>query len=82
MVAAAILTAIPELFRPLMTWRMVFYGLALVLTMVLRPGGLLGTWELSIGGTWKAILNAVKAVRSRRFTTWMRRPPTDAGGGK
>ncbi len=51
-VAAAILTAIPELFRPLMTWRMVFYGLALVL-MVLRPGGLLGTWELSMAGPGK-----------------------------
>lgn len=81
-VAAAILTAIPEVFRPLMTWRMVFYGLALILTMVLRPGGLLGTWELSFSGARKAIINAAKAVRSRRFPTWKRGSPTDAGGGK
>jgi len=74
-VAAAILTAIPELFRPLMTWRMVFYGLALIFTMVLRPGGLLGTWEISLGG----IRSAVKAMR---FPAWWKRPPASSGGGK
>jgi branched-chain amino acid transport system permease protein len=79
-VAAAVLTAIPELFRPLMLWRMVFYGLALVLTMVLRPGGLLGTWELSLGGVWGSILSAVKTVRSRLRPTWKRRTPTGGGG--
>lgn len=74
-VAAGILTAIPELFRPLMKWRMVFYGLALILTMVLRPGGLLGTWELSLEG----IRNAVNKIKS--FATRYRRPPASAGGG-
>ena len=49
-VAAVILTAIPEVFRPLAQWRMVFYGLALVLTIVIRPQGLMGFYELSLGG--------------------------------
>jgi len=79
-VAAAVLTAIPEVFRPLMTWRMVFYGLALIFTMVLRPGGLLGTWELSLNNIRKGILNVVKIVRSRRFPTGKGRPPLGAGG--
>ncbi len=46
-IAAVILTAIPEIFRPLMQWRMVFYGLALVLTIVIKPTGLMGSKELS-----------------------------------
>ncbi len=49
-VACVILTTIPELFRPLYLWRMVFYGLALVSTIVLRPQGILGTYEVSIEG--------------------------------
>ncbi len=84
-VAAAILTAIPEVFRPLMTWRMVFYGLALIFTMVLRPGGLLGTWELSPAGVWKAIRSANwdviwNAVKGGPFQSPKRRPPASGGG--
>jgi branched-chain amino acid transport system permease protein len=48
--ACIILTAIPELFRPFYLWRMVFYGLALVSTIVLRPQGLLGSYEFSVAG--------------------------------
>ncbi|MHB9152724.1 MAG: branched-chain amino acid ABC transporter permease [Spirochaetales bacterium] len=48
-IAAIVLTSIPEIFRPLMQWRMVFYGLALVLTIVVKPTGLMGTNELSFG---------------------------------
>lgn len=47
-VACIVLTSIPELFRPFYLWRMVFYGLALVGTIVLRPQGLLGNTELSL----------------------------------
>ncbi len=68
--AAGILTAIPEVFRPLMTWRMVFYGLALVLTIVLRPSGLLGTNEVSVDG----ILRVFGAVHARATS---RRPPAN-----
>jgi branched-chain amino acid transport system permease protein len=42
-----ILTLVTEVFRPISQYRMLIYGLVLVLVMVLRPEGLLGTAELT-----------------------------------
>ncbi len=47
--AAAVLTAAPELLRGFGEWRMVLYSLLLIVTMVVRPQGLLGTRELGFG---------------------------------
>jgi branched-chain amino acid transport system permease protein len=44
--AAATLTALPELLRGVGEWRMVLYSLLLIATMILRPQGLLGQREL------------------------------------
>jgi branched-chain amino acid transport system permease protein len=49
LLGTAILTLVTELFRPISQYRMLIYGLVLVMVMVLRPEGLLGTKELSIG---------------------------------
>jgi branched-chain amino acid transport system permease protein len=46
--AAAVLTAAPELLRGLGEWRMVLYSLLLIVTMLVRPQGLLGTRELDL----------------------------------
>ncbi|MDR1732001.1 MAG: branched-chain amino acid ABC transporter permease [Synergistaceae bacterium] len=43
---AVILTILPEMLRFLSGWRLVIYGLALVLMMLYRPGGLSGGKEL------------------------------------
>ena len=45
-VAAAVLTYLPEQLRFFAEWRMVIYSLALILMMLLRPEGLLGGREL------------------------------------
>jgi branched-chain amino acid transport system permease protein len=45
-IAAATLTAAPELLRGLGEWRMILYSLLLIFTMILRPQGLLGQREL------------------------------------
>jgi len=45
-IAAATLTAAPELLRGLGEWRMILYSLLLITTMILRPQGLLGQREL------------------------------------
>ncbi|MBN1485991.1 MAG: branched-chain amino acid ABC transporter permease [Anaerolineae bacterium] len=45
--AAIILTALPEVLRAASAWRLVAYGAVVVLIMVVRPEGLLGSWELS-----------------------------------
>lgn len=47
--AAAVLTAAPELLRGFGEWRMILYSLLLIVTMLVRPQGLLGTRELDLG---------------------------------
>lgn len=48
--SATVLTILPEALRSLSDYRMVIYSLALILIMIYRPKGLLGTKELSISG--------------------------------
>jgi branched-chain amino acid transport system permease protein len=61
--AAIIFVAIPEVLRVANIWRLVAYGLLLVLIMIFRPQGLFGYRELTWGGcrdqwnrlrTWRA----------------------------
>ncbi|HPX70200.1 MAG TPA: branched-chain amino acid ABC transporter permease [Bacillota bacterium] len=42
-----LLCALPELLRAVGDWRLVFYGLAVVVIMIVRPKGLMGGKELS-----------------------------------
>src|SRR5262245_32029511 len=46
--AAILLTLAPELLRPVKEYRMVLYSLMLIVLMITRPQGLLGTRELSL----------------------------------
>ncbi len=46
--AAILLTALPELLRPFAEYRMVLYSLLLIVLMIARPQGLLGTRELTL----------------------------------
>jgi branched-chain amino acid transport system permease protein len=50
--AAVILTVSPELLRPVKEYRMVIYSLMLIVLMITRPQGLLGTRELSWRRLW------------------------------
>jgi branched-chain amino acid transport system permease protein len=54
-VGAFILTALPEVFRAFSDWRLVFYGLAVIVIMVGRPQGLLGGMELTPSGFRKSM---------------------------
>ena len=47
LIGTAVLTLVTELFRPISKYRMLIYGLVLVLVMILRPEGLMGTNELT-----------------------------------
>jgi branched-chain amino acid transport system permease protein len=49
--AATVLTLLPELLRVASEWRMIFYSLLLVVMMILKPRGLMGKRELS--SLWK-----------------------------
>lgn len=45
--AAIALTSLPELLRTAQAWRLVTYGALVVVIMVARPEGLMGSWELT-----------------------------------
>ncbi len=45
--SAVVLTSLPELLRTAQAWRLVAYGALVVLIMVVRPEGLMGSWELT-----------------------------------
>lgn len=47
LLGTTILTLVTELFRPVSKYRMLIYGLVLVLVMILRPEGIMGTNELT-----------------------------------
>ncbi|CMX36288.1 branched-chain amino acid ABC transporter permease [Streptococcus pneumoniae] len=52
-VSAIFLGILNMLLQDVASVRMIIYALALVLVMIFRPGGLLGTWELSLSRFFK-----------------------------
>jgi len=60
-VAAVVLTLLPELLRDFAMYRMLIYSVILIAMMIYRPQGLMGTYEFSLqhvlfkltGGRWK-----------------------------
>jgi branched-chain amino acid transport system permease protein len=51
-IAAIILTILPEALRSVAEYRMVVYAVALILMMIVRPKGLLGVHEVWQRGAW------------------------------
>jgi branched-chain amino acid transport system permease protein len=47
-IAAAILTVLPEVLRGFSEYRMVAYALLLIVLMLVRPQGIFGTHEFSL----------------------------------
>ncbi len=66
--AALILVPLPELLRfgSFAEWRMVFYGLAVVLIILFRPSGLMGYRELSIKGIFRFFKNLPKLAKRKK----------------
>ncbi len=56
LVATALFVVVPELFRGLALWRLVLYGVLLVVIMNLRPKGLFGHEELSLSNLPKLFI--------------------------
>jgi len=50
--AAIALTLLPEVLRPVKEYRMVIYAALLIVLMITRPSGIMGTRELSIKWPW------------------------------
>ena len=56
-IAATVLTVVSELLRSVGDLRMVFYALLLVLMMIFRPKGLMGTYDFSLSAILEKLLN-------------------------
>jgi branched-chain amino acid transport system permease protein len=68
--AAAIFVMLPELLRVASMWRLVIYGLMLILIMIFRPVGLMGYREFSVKPLiklWKRV--AKRSTRVQEKTT-------------
>ena len=55
--SATVLTILPEATRSFESYRMVVYSLVLVLMMIFRPGGLLGSYDFSMSRIVEKIMN-------------------------
>lgn len=68
-----LLCALPELLRAVGDWRLVFYGLAVIVIMIVRPKGLMGGKELPVGRFFRAVGNLFSKKDNKL-------PPADDGG--
>lgn len=71
-ISATALTILPELLRAFSDWRMVVYSLLLVVVMIFRPKGLMGTYDFSLAGAAASFVSFIKRVFSKK----------NAAGGK
>ena len=55
--SATVLTILPEATRSFESYRMVVYSLVLILMMIFRPGGLLGSYDFSMSRIVEKVLN-------------------------
>ena len=55
--SATVLTILPEATRSFDSYRMVIYSLVLILMMIFRPGGLLGSYDFSLSRSLEKFLN-------------------------
>ena len=57
LLSAAALTILPEATRSFESYRMVVYSLVLILMMIFRPGGLLGSYDFSMSRIVEKAMN-------------------------
>ena len=58
-----LLCALPELLRAVGDWRLVFYGLAVIIIMIVRPKGLMGGKELRLGQLFRKLVNLIQGKK-------------------
>src|SRR5436309_3562754 len=82
---AAILSVLPELLRWVKDWREIFYGLLVLIMMLVRPQGLLDTTllaRLSLRGERAAARGSLPAVERRDERPGASRRDPGAGGAR
>lgn len=59
-ISATVLTALPELLRAFSDYRMVAYSILLILVMIFKPTGLMGTYDFSLSRLLEKVMNINK----------------------
>ena len=67
-VASIVLVALPEVLRGMEEYRLLIYSFLLILMMLFRPSGLLGTREFSMLAAWEAMERFCSRVFKRKDT--------------
>ncbi|MDI9520298.1 MAG: branched-chain amino acid ABC transporter ATP-binding protein/permease [Bacillota bacterium] len=82
-IASFVLVSLPEMLRGLAEYRLVIYSLLLIIMMLFRPSGLLGTAEFSLLTTWEALERFFARIFKREAVTRMPfQPRYDVWEGK
>lgn len=63
--SATVLTVLPELLRAFADYRMVAYSMLLVLMMIFRPQGLLGSYDFSVSRILEKLINRLAGRNGR-----------------
>ena len=61
-IAASVLTLLPELLREFSDYRMLLYSIILIVMMLFRPKGLMGTAEFSLTFVWNSLFGWVRKL--------------------
>ncbi len=68
-IAAIVLTALPEALREFSEYRMLAYSVALILVMIFKPTGLLGTYEFSLFKLINKVTGRGKSAKEKPLIT-------------
>jgi len=61
--SASVLTALPEFLRSFADYRMIVYSLVLVIVMIFKPSGLMGTYDFSLNGLLDKLIRLIRGDR-------------------
>jgi len=61
-ISAVVLVSLPEVLRGFSEWRLVIYSTLLIIMMLFRPKGLMGTREFSLLTAWETAARRLKRV--------------------
>jgi len=65
-IAASVLTLLPELLREFSDYRMLLYSIILIVMMLFRPKGLMGTAEFSLSFVWNSLFGWLRKLLNIR----------------
>ena len=65
-ISATGLTLLPELLRGFDDYRMIVYSLLLIIVMIFKPSGLMGTYDFSLGGSVDSFFAKIRSLFKRK----------------